>query len=93
MSIKLLARVPAGWDHPTEKDKHLINMLEYVPTTKPLHTLAGHALGSRPSRLEAKWLFERAYEIQFQLPRQFLGFVESGPWNKSALIPVALGSA
>ena len=39
-----LARVPAGWNHPAEKDKHLINMLEHVPTAKPLHTLAGHAL-------------------------------------------------
>ena len=37
-----LARVPAGWNHPAEKDKHLINMLEHVPTAKPLRTLAGH---------------------------------------------------
>ena len=39
-----LARVPAGWNHPAEKDSRQINMLEHVPTAKPLHTLAGHAL-------------------------------------------------
>ena len=52
-----LARVPAGWNHAAEKDKHLINMLEHVPIAKPLHTpvrargrlLTGHAL-SPPQR-------------------------------------------
>jgi enamine deaminase RidA (YjgF/YER057c/UK114 family) len=42
--IEHLARVPAGWNHPAEKDSRQINMLEHVPTAKPLHTLAGHAL-------------------------------------------------
>ena len=35
-----LARVPAGWNHPAEKDARQVNMLEHVPTAKPLHTLA-----------------------------------------------------
>ena len=30
-----------------KKDSRQINMLEHVPTAKPLHTLAGHALKSR----------------------------------------------
>ena len=41
---KKLARVPAGWNHPAEKDSRQINMLEHVLIAKPLHTLAGHAL-------------------------------------------------
>jgi hypothetical protein len=40
----LLARVPAGWNHPAEKDSRQINMLEHVLVAKPLRTLAGHAL-------------------------------------------------
>ena len=48
----ILARVPAGWNHPAEKDKRQINMLEHVPIAKPLHTLAGHAL-SMPLNLPA----------------------------------------
>ena len=52
-AIEKLARVPAGWNHPAEKDSRQINMLEHVPAAKPLHTLAGHALGielsQRPS--------------------------------------------
>ena len=47
MLARLLARVPAGWNHPAEKDSRQINMLEHVPTAKPLHTLAGHALETR----------------------------------------------
>ena len=39
-----LARVPAGWIHPAEKDSRQINMLEHVLVAKPLRTLAGHAL-------------------------------------------------
>ena len=38
-----LARVPAGWNHPAEKDSRQVNMLEHVLAAKPLHTLAGHA--------------------------------------------------
>ena len=44
LQFSRLARVPAGWNHPAEKDSRQINMLEHVPTAKPLHTLAGHAL-------------------------------------------------
>ena len=43
----MLARVPAGWNHPAEKDWHQINMLEHVLVTKTLRTLARHALGGR----------------------------------------------
>ena len=43
MSVNL-ARVPAGWNHPAEKDSRQINMLEHVLVAKPLRTLAGHAL-------------------------------------------------
>jgi hypothetical protein len=40
----LLERFPARWNHLAEKESLQINMLEHVPTAKPLHTLAGHAL-------------------------------------------------
>ena len=42
-----LARVPAGWNHPAEKDSRQVNMLEHVLVAKPFHTLAGHALGAK----------------------------------------------
>ena len=46
LSMKPSAR-PGGMNHPAEKDPRQINMLEHVPTAKPLHTLAGHALSLR----------------------------------------------
>jgi hypothetical protein len=36
-----LARAPAGWNHPAEKDSRQINLLEHVPTANPLHTFGG----------------------------------------------------
>ncbi len=39
-----LERFPTRWNHLVEKESLQINMLEHVPTAKPLHTLAGHAL-------------------------------------------------